>query len=111
MEIRKLCEMTNGWFIGNFEPSLLKTNDVEVAVKEYRKGDKEDAHYHKIATEMTVITKGRVIMFGKEWIEGDIVVAEPGDITSFEALEDSQCVVVKIPGANNDKYLVEEKDA
>ena len=22
--------MTNGWFIGNFEPSMLKTNDVEV---------------------------------------------------------------------------------
>ena len=24
--------MINGWFVGNFEPSLYKTNDVEVAV-------------------------------------------------------------------------------
>ena len=112
MTIRNLDEMTRGWFIGNFEPSLLKTNDVEVAVKEYKKGDKEAAHYHKIATEGTVITKGRVRMFDREWGEGDIIVAEPGDITDFEALEDAQNVVVKIPGANNDKYLVEEeKDA
>ena len=108
MEVRKLSEMTKGWFIGNFEPSLIKTNDVEVAVKEYKKGDKEAAHYHKIATEVTVITKGRVRMFDKEWQEGDIIVVEPGDVTDFEALEDSQNVVVKIPGANNDKYLVEE---
>ena len=106
MTIRSLDEMTNGWFIGNFEPSMLKTNDVEVAVKEYKKGDKEAAHYHKIATEITVITKGKVRMFDREWEEGDIIVAEPGDITDFEALEDAQNVVVKIPGANNDKYVV-----
>ena len=32
---------------------------------------------------------------------------EPGDATDFEALEDAENVVVKLPGANNDKYLVE----
>lgn len=100
--------MTKGWFIGNFEPSLMKTNDVEVAVKKYTKGDKEGAHYHKIATEMTVIVSGKVRMFDKVWEEGTIVVVEPGDVTDFEALEDTVNVVVKIPGANNDKYVVEE---
>ncbi len=109
MQVRNLSEMTKGWFVGNFEPSLLKTNDVEVAVKEYKKGDKEDAHYHKIATEITVVIKGRVRMFDQEWKEGDIIVVEPGEVTAFEALEDVQNVVVKIPGANNDKYLVEEE--
>ena len=107
MKVRNVEEMINGWFIGNFEPSLLKTNDVEVAVKEYKKGDKEAAHYHKIATEVTVITKGRIKMFDLEWKEGDIIIVEPGDVTSFEALENSQNVVIKIPGVNNDKYVVE----
>ena len=32
---KQLDDMTKGWFIGNFEPSLMKTNDVEVAVKHY----------------------------------------------------------------------------
>ena len=108
MKIRYLDEMTRGWFIGNFEPSACKTNECEVAVKKYIKGDTETKHYHKIATEYTVIVEGRVRMFEKVFKEGTIIVAEPGDITSFEALDDVVSVVVKIPGLNNDKYCVEE---
>lgn len=109
MENAKLSEMTKGWFIGNFEPSLLKTNDVEVAVKKYRAGDIEERHYHKIATEFTVIISGKVKMFGKEYGADDIVVVKPGEATAFECLEDAVNVVVKIPGANGDKYVEEEK--
>lgn len=106
MKTANLNDMVKGWFIGNFEPSLLKTNDVETAVKRYQKGDSEGAHYHKIATEYTVVLNGRVRMFEKEFSDGDIVVAEPGDITAFECLSDAVTVVVKIPGANHDKYVV-----
>ena len=106
MKTAKLENMIQGWFIGNFEPTLLRTNGVEVAVKEYKKGDYEELHYHKIATEITVITQGRVKMNGVEYIKGDIIVMEPGESTDFECLEDgTQNVVVKIPGVNNDKYL------
>ena len=107
MKVAKLDDMTKGWFIGNFEPSLYKTNDVEVAVKNYKAGDYEDKHYHKIATEFTLVTKGKVKMFDTEFSEGDIIVVEPGDATDFTAITDAQNVVVKIPGANNDKYLTE----
>ncbi len=47
-------------------------------------------------------------MFGEVFEAGDIVIAEPGDITGFEALEETTNVVVKLPGANHDKYCVEE---
>ena len=107
MKTAKLEDMTKGWFIGNFNPSLLKTNDVEVAVKSYKKGDYEGRHYHKIATEFTCIISGRVRMNGTEYASGDIIVMEPGEATDFECLEDgTQNVVVKFPGANNDKYEV-----
>ena len=56
--------MVKGWFVGRFTPTVLSTNDVEVAVKHYKKGDYESAHYHKIATEVTVIISGRVKMNG-----------------------------------------------
>lgn len=106
MKIAKLDDMIKGWFIGNFEPSLCKTNDVEVAVKKYNKGDYEDKHYHKIATEYTLIISGRVRMNNKEYKEGDIIIMEPYETTDFECLEDNTInVVVKLPGANNDKYL------
>ena len=109
MKSAKLADMVKGWFIGNFEPTLYRTNDVEVAVKEYSAGAYESKHYHKIATEITVIQSGRVKMFDRIFVSGDIVIVEPNDATDFEALEDTVTVVVKIPGANNDKYLVEEK--
>lgn len=106
MKTAKLEDMVKGWFVGNFEPTLMKTNDAEVAVKEYKKGDYEDRHYHKIATEITVIIQGRVKMNGVEYKKGDIIVMEPNESTDFECLEDgTQNVVVKCPGANNDKYL------
>ena len=60
MKVAKLEDMVKGWFVGNFDPTLIKTNDVEVAVKEYKKGDYEEKHYHKIATEITVIVSGKV---------------------------------------------------
>jgi len=106
MRVAKLDDMFKGWFIGNFEPSLCKTNDVEVAVKKYNKGDYEEKHYHKIATEYTIIISGRVRMNNREYQVGDIIIIEPNESTDFECLEDNTInVVVKLPGANNDKYL------
>jgi quercetin dioxygenase-like cupin family protein len=100
-----LDEMTKGWFVGSFNPSVLKTNDVEVGVKKYNAGAFEEEHYHKIATEITLILSGRVKMFEKIFATGDIIKISPGESTSFEALEDTITVVVKHPGASNDKYL------
>ncbi|MGL4722302.1 MAG: hypothetical protein ACRCV3_03265 [Desulfovibrionaceae bacterium] len=105
MKKAHLRDMVKGWFIGNFEPSLLQTNDVEVAVKHYALGDHEPAHYHAVATEYTCIITGKVRMNGVEYIAGDIVVMEPYESTDFTCLEDNTInVVVKIPGAQNDKY-------
>lgn len=109
MKTTKLDSMIKGWFIGNFEPTLYRTNDVEVAVKRYQAGTQECSHYHKIATEFTVVISGRICMNGVEYTENDIIVIEPGDVTDFKALTDTVNVVVKIPGANNDKYVMEDK--
>lgn len=109
MKVKKLSEMKGGWFVGNFEPSLIKTNDVEAAVKSYKKGDYEREHFHKIATEITVVISGRVKMFQKIFEQGDMIVVEPFDATDFEALEDTVCAVVKYPGAGHDKYITEDK--
>lgn len=105
MKHARLDEMTKGWFIGSFTPAAWQTDACEVAVKYYKAGDKEDSHFHNIATEITLILSGDVLMAGREWHTGDIVVMEPGDVTGFEVLTDTISVVVKTPGALNDKYL------
>ena len=106
MKTAKLSDMTKGWFVGNFEPTLYKTNDVEVAVKSYAAGAYEKKHYHKVATEITVVTKGIIRMNSEKYAEGDIIIMEPNEATDFYAVTDAENVVVKLPGANNDKYEV-----
>ena len=106
MKQHKLSEMTRGWFVGDFNPSLFKTQDVEVAVQHFPAGTTEAEHYHAIATEITVIVSGEAEMQGKRVVAGDIVVLEPHEVTGFKAITDVTTAVVKIPGAKNDKYLV-----
>ena len=106
MNSAKLQEMVGGWFVGAFCPTALQTDTCEVAVKKYKAGSKEAAHFHVIATEVTLILSGRVRMCGREWSDGDIILLAPKDVTDFEALTDVVSVVVKVPGALNDKYLI-----
>jgi len=101
-------DFNRGWFVGNFEPSLIKTNDVEVAYKSFEVGETEKKHFHKIATELTLVANGRISMNNIEYVKGDIVVIEPNTPCDFKAIEKSNLVVVKYPGASNDKYEVDE---
>ena len=104
----RLEEMVKGWFVGQFQPTVISTDVCEVAVKHYEAGDCEGEHFHKIATEITVVVAGKIRMAGKDWQEGDIIELEPGFSTDFEALNKAVTVVVKIPGASNDKYKEEK---
>ncbi len=77
-----------------------------MAVRTYKAGESEALHMHKVATEVTMVLSGTVRMAGREWNAGDIIVLEPGEATDFEAVTDAVNVVVKVPGALNDKYLL-----
>lgn len=104
MRVERLDNMKRGWFVGNFAPTLVPTEAVEVAVKTYAAGEAEDRHYHKIATEITVVIAGTIEMNGVRYESGDMIVMEPGESTDFRAISAATNVVVKIPGATNDKY-------
>ena len=108
MKKLKLSDFTKWWFIWDFEPSLQKTQDFEVAVKTYKKWDQEEKHYHKIATEYTVINNWKFRMWEDILWPWDIMVVYPNDATDFECLEDWSNTVVKIPCVKGDKYLVNE---
>lgn len=106
IEITKLEDMVRGWFVGNFSPAAYRTGDVEVAVQHFAKGASESPHFHRQATEVTLLLSGRARMVGRELNAGDIITLAPGSISEFEALEDCVTVVVKHPGALNDKFVV-----
>lgn len=105
MQIHKLDSMIRGWFVGDFEPSVIKTKGFEVGIKYYKEGDYEELHHHKIATEITTIVEGSVRMNNHTYTKGDIIVLEPNEASDFLALSDCITAVVKIPSAKNDKYV------
>jgi len=106
MKVARLDDMVRGWFVGAFSPTALSTDVCEVAVQRFKAGDASAAHVHSIATEVTLVLSGRVRMVGREFGPGDIILIEPGEATAFEALTDAVNVVVKVPGALDDKHFV-----
>jgi hypothetical protein len=98
--------MINGWFVGNFEPSIIKTQNCEVAIKKYNKGVIEPAHFHKMSKEITAIVKGTVRINNVTIYEGQIVLIEENEIAKFEAIEDVTTVVFKTVSIPNDKFIL-----
>jgi hypothetical protein len=108
MIIAKLSEMTNGWFVGDFEPSLFKTKEFEVAVQHFDAAEHVDWHVHKVATEYTVIVSGEAEINGRLVADGDIIVLKPGEGASFRPITSVVTAVVKTPSVKGDKYLREQ---
>lgn len=104
MQLSNLSAMTKGWFVGEFTPVAYKTSHCEAAVKHYPAGFTEQWHYHKIATEITVIVKGEVLMNNVHYKENDIIVINPGEGTDFKTLTPVITTVIKVPAVSNDKY-------
>ena len=106
MKVANLSDMVGGWFVGNFDPSILKNTEFEVSVKYYKKGDVESAHLHKLAIEITVVVSGIIEMCDQEFGTGEIVMLDKSEATAFRALTDAITVVVKTPSITDDKYFV-----
>ena len=103
MKIFDINDMFKGWFIGDFDPAVVKTKEFELAHHFHEKG------YHKVATEINYIIKGKVIVNDDHHLSsGGIFVYEPYDVSNVKFLEDTDLMVAKIPSAKNDKYLVSE---
>lgn len=101
-----LSEFKRGWIIGNFEPSVLRTDQFEVAVITHTKGEVWPAHYHKIGTEYNVLLQGKMIVCGQEINPWEVFIFEPGEIADPIFLEDCKVLCVKVPSVPGDKYEV-----
>jgi quercetin dioxygenase-like cupin family protein len=106
MKVYNIEDMTRGWFVGNFDPAALKTDQFEVGYHRHKAGDPTQDHYHKESTEVSVILKGKILLNGKQLSSGDIFVFEPYTVSEGEYLEDTDLIVVRNASKPGDKYLV-----
>jgi mannose-6-phosphate isomerase-like protein (cupin superfamily) len=106
MKIAYISEMWRGWFIGNFEPSVLQTNDFEVAILTHKKDEKWSKHYHAIATEYNVLISGTMTIQNELIQPGTIFILYPHEIADPIFHEDCVIVCIKTPSVPGDKYEV-----
>lgn len=103
-------DFTRGWLIGDFEPSLFKNKQIEVAIQSYISGDQEPQHYHKIGTEISLMVSGSASFNEKILKEGEGLIIYPNESNIFKALTDCKVLVIKYPSKTDDKFLGEPHD-
>lgn len=93
-----------GWFIGDFTPSIFRTKDFEVCYKIHEQNEKWPQHYHKVATEINYLMRGRMTVQGRELVAGDVFSFEPNEVADPVFTEKCELIVVKFPSVKGDKY-------
>tara|TARA_X000000950_G_scaffold47087_1_gene54302 strand:- start:3368 stop:3691 length:324 start_codon:yes stop_codon:yes gene_type:complete len=106
MRIYDFKKMVGGWFVGNFKPSSLRTKKFEVSYKIHKKKEKWDHHYHKKATEINLVIKGKMKIRGRIIKKNQIFVLQPKEIADPIFYEDTHIVCIKAPSVIGDKYIV-----
>lgn len=101
--------MKGGWFIGNFEPSVLKTTQFEIGILKHKKGEQWPKHKHEYAEEYNYIIEGQMTIQNTLLSSGDIFILNRGEIADPVFLEDCVVIVVKVPSIPGDKIIIKEK--
>jgi CTP:phosphocholine cytidylyltransferase-like protein len=104
IDLVPLTQMTRGWFIGDFTPSVFRTPDVEVGLLSHSKGEMWGAHLHKRGTEYNCLVSGKMLINGITIEPGTIFTVPTGLLTKAVFLEDCKVVCVKVPSDTKDKY-------
>lgn len=108
MKKDNIKEYKDGWIIGNFEPSIIKNSDFEIAIKKYPNNYESQLHLHKYSTEITVIISGSAIINGIKFNVGDIAIIEKNESCKFLATDDNTItLVIKTPSVIGDKIILE----
>ena len=96
-----------GWFMGDFEPTILKTPHFEVGVKTHKAGEYHEPHYHAIGTEYNYLISGTLVINDQTFVGPTIFVVEPGEAVYPHFETDCTLCIIKTPSLPGDKYLLE----
>lgn len=100
------CDKLNGWFVGDFEPNILKSKNLEFGYKRISKGTKPDYHFHKYKTEYTILLEGLIrLEINNEIIKPITCIRlNPLEKNDQYFLENCLILIINTPSVRNDKY-------
>ena len=108
MKKYNIKDMVNGWEVGNFDPSVLKTEKFEVGYHKYKKGAPTQNHYYKKSTEINIVVSGDVEINGERFREGEIFVLEPYSVSESSFHKNTDLIVIRDASYTDDKYIINE---
>lgn len=106
MKTYNIKNYKNGWFIGDFFPSIFKNQFFEVGHHIHKKNEQTFPHYHSYTTELNYIIKGKLNVSGNILNEGDIWIYESNEISDVKFLEDSEIIIIRWPSIPKDKTII-----
>ena len=95
-----------GWVIGNFNPSIKKIKEYEIALLLHKKGEIWDFHYHKEAIEINILLTGKMLLNNIEIVQNEIFIIQKNIIACPFFLEDCNILCIKIPSVPGDKIII-----
>lgn len=107
MKTDSIDNYKGGWFIGAFEPSILRTKEFEVGLKIHKMGELIEPHRHNVVTEYNLLVAGIMLVNGKMIYPGTLFVFEPGEIVeAVVQTEEVRVICVKVPSIPSDREVV-----
>ena len=100
----KLEDFYKGWLVGNFEPSIIKTKDLDLGILYLKAGECGDGHFHKEHTEYNMVVSGSALIEDKTYNVGDFFIYKPKEKSYVQYPEDTILLVIKTPATKNDKH-------
>ncbi len=94
MKKLKMNNFKNSYIVGDFSPSLCKTNAVEIAIKVIKSG-MSDWYYAENNIREIIVVDGKIILNGVFVEEGEIAILNRNEGTIVLAAEDSKYVFVR----------------
>lgn len=99
----RLQNMTRGWLVGDFEPSILRSKEFEVGIMRHKKGEFWPPHTHNQITEYNLLLHGKMKMNNELIEEGDVFIIPKTMLTHAIFLEDCEVLCIKLPSITSDK--------
>jgi redox-sensitive bicupin YhaK (pirin superfamily) len=82
-----------------------KSENLNVSVQIYQKGESDFSHYHKVCNILIYIAYGRVKICDSEYVEDDVVIFSVRESIEIKALEKSKIILLKSPDVEGDVVM------
>jgi len=89
-----LDNMVNGWFLGNFIPTVTNWKKGEIAIKSYQTNHIESSYCHSDAYKIYVVLSGKIMINNNLLTKDSVALINPKEDMSLVSLTNSKVLLI-----------------